>query len=357
MAQNSPNPFVRTRSMCSGQEEDHLTEFVAAALDTCEQFRVAYGNFLLSEYASQRGWGALRIDSMQTQVDYGGNIPDLVLGAFDGQGQHHRIAIEHKIFAKESRRSRRAKDSKGEATEESITGQLERYLNLPEIDGVAYIRVWPQALEASLLQHPKYIRPRAGKGMHFLWWHFYPILKEASQFSPVVAWLREGFELDGLTPPLNHIPPLYVPDNPDQEIANRGEFAKLMELAAARAAEAGWRPNFDRKGAELYFKTNLNSWANHILFSGIGKPSEGRGRQNGLRIWVVPRQGKKAAALERLMPVLDSRSVPRGCELFQLLNGTVELWVALSELLSDADDAISIRERFASLAVAFLECL
>jgi hypothetical protein len=40
MSENSPNPFVRTRSMCSGQEEDHLTEFVAAALDTCEQFRV-----------------------------------------------------------------------------------------------------------------------------------------------------------------------------------------------------------------------------------------------------------------------------------------------------------------------------
>ena len=41
MAPKTPNPFVKTRSMCAGQEEDHLTEFVAAALDACEEFRVA----------------------------------------------------------------------------------------------------------------------------------------------------------------------------------------------------------------------------------------------------------------------------------------------------------------------------
>jgi hypothetical protein len=66
---------------------------------------------------------------------------------------------------------------------------------------------------------------------------------------------------------------------------------------------------------------------------------------------VAPREGKKAAALNRLLPVFESRSLPRGCELFQLSNGTVELWVALSELLSDADDAETIRERFATLAI------
>jgi hypothetical protein len=37
-----------------------------------------YGNFLMSEYAMRRGWRELRIDSVQTQVNYGGNIPDLV---------------------------------------------------------------------------------------------------------------------------------------------------------------------------------------------------------------------------------------------------------------------------------------
>jgi len=295
----------------------------------------------------------LLIDSVQPQIDYGGNIPDLVLGVRDGKGQHHRIVIEHKIFAKESRRSSRVKDRKWEPTEETIVGQLERYLNLPDIDGVAYVRVWPQALDPSVVQHKKYIKPHAGSGMHFLWWHFYPILKETSQFSPVVRWLQEGFELDGLTPPANHIPPRYVPDNPDQEIANRGEFAKLLELATFRAAEAGWRPNFDQHGAELYLRRNPNSWAKHVLFSGIGKPSRGRGRQNGLRVWVAPRQGKEVEALHRLRPVLESANLPKGCEFLQLSSGTIELWVPLSELLSDADDAESIRERFASVAMAF----
>jgi hypothetical protein len=91
--------------MCAGQEEDHLTEFLAAALDTCEQFRIEYGNFLLGGWAEKRGWGSLRIDSVRTQVDYCGNIPDLVLETVDGRGQSHIIAVEHKIFARESRRS------------------------------------------------------------------------------------------------------------------------------------------------------------------------------------------------------------------------------------------------------------
>jgi len=94
-----------------------------------------------------------------------------------------------------------------------------------------------------------------------------------------------------------------------------------------------------------------------LLFSGIGRPKKGRARQPGFRVWVTPRTGEEGAALDRLLPVLESGSLPRGLELFQLPNGTVELWTALSELLSDADDAISTRERFASLAVAFLECL
>jgi hypothetical protein len=212
MPVRSPNPFVGTRSMCRGQEEDYLTEFVAAALDTCERLRVAYCELLLGAHAGRRGWGGLRIESVHTQVTYsgstGGDRPDLVLESLDAKGQRHKIVIEHKIFAKESRRSRRCVDPSGEVTEEEMGGQLARYLSLPDVDGVAYVRVWPQALDQSVVQHEKYIKPLVG--MHFLWRHFYSMLEKTSCFSPVVAWLREGFELDGLTPPLNHIPPFYV---------------------------------------------------------------------------------------------------------------------------------------------------
>jgi hypothetical protein len=72
---------------------------------------------------------------------------------------------------------------------------------------------------------------------------------------------------------------------------------------------------------------------------------------------VTPRAGEEGAALDRLLPVLESSSLPRGLELFQLPNGTVDLWTTFGALLADADDATSIRERFAGLAMAFLECL
>ena len=196
MSPKSPNPFVGTRSMCRGQEEDHLTEFIAGALAACEQLRVAYCELLLGAHAVRYGWGELCIESVHTQVSYssstGGDRPDLVLELLDAKGQRHKIVIEHKIFAKESRRSRRGADPSGEVTEEEVYGQLARYLSLPDVDGVAYVRVWPQALDQSVVQHDKYIRP--SQGMHFLWWHFYPVLKENAPFSPVVAWLREGFE-------------------------------------------------------------------------------------------------------------------------------------------------------------------
>jgi hypothetical protein len=140
-------------------------------------------------------------------------------------------------------------------------------------------------------------------------------------------------------------------------MANRGEFAKLLEFGAVRAAEAGWRPNFDQHGAELYLKKNPNSWAKHVLLIGIGKPSKGRGRQIGLRVWVVPRPGEESAALDRLRPVLKSRALPDGLELFQLANGTVELWVTLSDILAGTGTAEAIRDRFAEVAAVFLEHL
>jgi hypothetical protein len=72
---------------------------------------------------------------------------------------------------------------------------------------------------------------------------------------------------------------------------------------------------------------------------------------------VTPRDSEKTAALRRLLPVLESGSLPRGLELFQMPNGKVELWTTIGALLPDAEDAESIRKCFASVASAFLACL
>lgn len=346
--------------MASSHEEDHLTEFIAAALAVCEAFREAYCMFLLGAYTKRRGWDGIRIESISTQVSYPGadgeDRPDLVLDLLDGNGRPHRVLVEHKIFAKESRRtSRQREGSIGEPADEQMDGQLARYLRLNGVEGVAYVRSWPQALDRHILEQDNYIVPE--QGMHFLWWHFYPILAATAECNPLVEWLREGFELDGRTPPRKDFGPLHFADDPERERAHRGEFAKLLELAAVRAAEAGWRPNFDQHGAELYLRKHPESWADRVLFSGIGKPK--KARQIGFRVWVTPHAGRGAEALDRLHPVLHSTSLPRGLDLYQLpkQGETVELSTTLTALLEGAEDVDSVRKRFADVVGAFLACL
>ncbi len=345
-----PNPFLATRSLCGASEEDHLTEFWAAALDSCPAFREGYARFLLGAHAAKRGWGEVRVESVATQVDFRGSVPDLVLGLAGAGGHTFRVAVEHKIFAKESRSGRSR-----EMNEEGVVGQLSRYLAIPEIDGVAFVRLWPQALDPRVLDHEKYIRPQ--EGMHFLWWHFYPLLDAFADDCPAVRWLREGFARDGLTPPLGTVPSLHVPGDEERERNNRREFAKLMELAAVRAAEAGWRTNFDRHGAELYLRKHPSSWAERVLFSGIGKPKSGARRQPGLRVWVTPRKAEGEGALERMRPAVATPLFRRPPELHRLSNGTVEFWVAFGELLAGAEEPEAIRARFATLAAGVLACL
>ena len=91
MLPRSPNPFVRTRSTCRGHEEDHLTEFLARALDTFEKLRVAYCDFLLNAHLRRHGWGNLHIKSVQLQFTFSiGDRPDLVLELLGGKGELRR---------------------------------------------------------------------------------------------------------------------------------------------------------------------------------------------------------------------------------------------------------------------------
>ena len=354
------NPFVRTRSMCGGHEEDHLTEFIGAALDACPEFRRAYVEVLVQPFALRKGWANPEITAVQTQVNFAGlsgdNRPDLVLELADAEGAAHRVVVEHKIFARESRRAEKRPSASDDAhTEEDVVGQLSRYLQLEGVDGVAYIRLWPQAIDPSVRGHENYIAPAVGN--HFLWWHLYAPLAATATCSPVVEWVREGFELDGWTPPRREIPPLHVAGDRLLEKANRREFGKLMEIAKARADDAGWKANFDQDCAELYLRNHPDSWAKRVLFSAIGQPK--KARQIGFRVWVTPRPGEEHAAIERLSPVLQSASLPKGLQLFALPNqeGTIELSTGLAALLDGANDVEAVRARFADAVGAFLRCL
>jgi len=356
------NPFVRTRSMCGGHEEDHLTEFIGAALDACAEFRRAYVDVLLQPYASRKGWPDPEITAVQTQVNFtgldGDDRPDLVLDVADSEGTAHRIVVEHKIFARESQRAAKGSSGKDDArAEEEVVGQLGRYLRLDGVDGVAYVRLWPQAIDPAVRRHANYIAPEVGN--HFLWWHLYAPLAATASCSPVVEWLREGFELDGWTPPRREIPPLHVAGDRPLEKANRREFGKLMEIAKARADDSGWRATLDQDGVELYLRDHPDSWAKRVLFSAIGRPKKVRARPDGFRVWVTPRAGEERGAIERLAPVLRSASLPKGLQLHVLPDheGTVELYTGLAALLDGADDVEAVRGRFADVVGTFLRCL
>jgi hypothetical protein len=346
--------------MCGSHEEDHLTEFIGAALDACAEFRRAYVDVLLQPYASRKGWTDPEITAVQTQVNFtgldGDDRPDLVLKLADSGGASHQVVVEHKIFARESRRPEKRSGASDDAhAEEEVIGQLSRYLRLEGVDGVAYVRLWPQAIDPAVRGHENYIAP--AEGNHFLWWHLYAPLAATATCSPVVEWLREGFELDGWTPPRREIPSLHVAGDRLLEKANRREFGKLMEIAKARADDAGWQANFDQDCAELYLRNHPDSWAKRVLFSAIGKPK--KARQVGFRVWVTPRPGEEHAAIERLTPVLQSASLPKGLQLFALPNqgGTVELSTGLAALLDGADDVEAVRARFADVVSAFLRCV
>lgn len=354
------NPFVRTRSMCVTHEEDHLTEFIGAALDVCVEFRRAYVDVLLRSYASNKGWTDPEITAVDTQVRFtdlnGDDRPDLVLEVRGSEGAAHRVVVEHKIFARESRRAAKGSSAKDDArVEEEVIGQLGRYLQLDGVEGVAYVRLWPQAIDPAVRRHANYIAPAVGN--NFLWWHLYAPLAATASCSPVVEWLREGFEADGWTPPRREIPPLHVAGDRPREKANRREFGKLMEIAKTRADDAGWKATLEQDGVELYLRDHPSSWAQRVLFSAIGRPK--KARQVGFRVWVTPRASEEHAAIERLTPVLRSASLPKGLQLCALptQGGTVELSTSLPALLEGADDVEAVRTRLADVVSAFLRCL
>lgn len=72
---------------------------------------------------------------------------------------------------------------------------------------------------------------------------------------------------------------------------------------------------------------------------------------------MTPQPGEESSALDRLIPLLESNSLPRGIELFQLPNGTVELWTAFDALLAGTGNADSICDRFENIASMVLKHL
>jgi hypothetical protein len=226
------NLFWQTHSLTQARE-DHLTYFLASALECDAVFRECYQERVLQSLAA--AGVAPRIAHVQTQAVFAEQScrPDLLLILSDGR----RIACEHKLEAPETLL---------ELDSGEIKRQLERYLEL-DIAGVAYFRPHLVTLSQKILQHPRYIRPASQP--HFLWRDLYDSLSRGEHV--VTQWLVDGFRRLGFTPAAPHVGPL-APDETEEVKENQRNFGKLWRSTRALASQ-DWKVETGRR-CELYLR-------------------------------------------------------------------------------------------------------
>ena len=253
------NLFLTTRRLCLDARrsgEDHLTEFVAATLAASQAFREAYVRLTFG-----KRFGEVTLTGIETQVSYQKfrSIPDMRLSLRDAKGKVIRTLVEHKIDAAETTRQI-------EHEEVELIGQLERYLEIPDIECVLYFRRSPKDPSASVLKHSKYVRPTASS--HFLWENLYEALKQCEADSILVSWLREGFEELGFLPPPDGLGDLYHPNLTLREL-NRRALERFLSPARELLVKLGWSKVWtDQKGNELRCEKNPFSPAYRITVTG-----------------------------------------------------------------------------------------
>jgi hypothetical protein len=328
------NLFWSTRALTASRE-DHLTEFIAAALDVSDGFRSAFADHVLSDFAESRKWPAPQIQSVRTQVSFAGTTccPDMILTLSDGR----TIACEHKLDALETMgpgRDRRP--------------QLKRYLDLP-IDGLLYVRTSWNPPVSNVLNHQKYIRPSDRE--HFLWRDFYPLLSHGQHV--LLDWLSEGFERLGFTPPHPSIGNMSGQEKSVNR-ANRRNFAKLWRRARSLARTLGWKVSAGSI-VELYLTGNPASLASWVFIS----PA----KFERFLFRVTPQQGELNVAtmrLQRAVGLLKERAelVQRDVTRKDGKESVVDIITSLHELLgTEPLSAEEIEDRLLGFTEPLLQAI
>jgi hypothetical protein len=276
------NLFWETRRLTQARE-DHLTCFLAAAIETDAAFRRAYEHRVLSSLSVD---GKLpQIEAMETQAEFRAEFcrPDLLLRLTDGR----TVVCEHKLEAAETPLV---------LADGEVKLQLERYLALP-VDAVAYFRPALVSLSGDILAHPKYVRPAAAA--HFLWRDLYEPLVCGEQ--TVCQWLRDGFDRLGFTPPVPHIGELW-PDDSEAVRQNQENFAKLWHSTRSHAGK-NWKVNTGRR-CELYLLPRDVGLASQVYISPLA--------QGGtlLRIRAQTTEAQLAEVRSRIEAVLPALPTP-----------------------------------------------
>ena len=222
------NLFWQTRQL-TALREDHLTYFLAAALEKDAAFRAAYERVVLINAPIGTAAKPAQIASVACQVAFPGadSRADMVLTLADSR----RVLCEHKLDAPEGIVKIIGTDPKR---------QLEKYLRLP-VDAVAYFRPMTCELSSVVQNHAKYLRPN--DLTHFLWDMLYEPLQAGT--TPLSCWLADGFKKLGFTPRVASIGQLW-PDGDPKVKGNQTNFAKFWGRTRMFAS-TNWRITTGRR--------------------------------------------------------------------------------------------------------------
>jgi hypothetical protein len=324
------NLFWQTRGLTQARE-DHLTYFLASALECDTAFRESYQERIFLSLAA--AGVAPRIALIQTQAVFPSCRPDLLLILDDDR----RIACEHKLEAPETL---------FELDSGEVRGQLERYLEL-DIDGVAYFRPHLVTLPQEILQHPRYLRPVSQP--HFLWRDLYDSLSRGEHV--LTQWLLEGFRRLGFTPAAPHVGRL-APDETEDVKENQRNFGKLWHSTGALASR-NWKMNTGRR-CELYLRpltsTELYSQVYVSPLAQMGSL---------LRFRCHTTDAQAGAVCEILRPAVAELPFPSEMTTGRIQNGLsfVDVVVSLYTVLLGADEPEEQERRLFKQIAPLLEAL
>ena len=319
------NLFLQTRKLTK-MREDHLTCFLAAALEADARLAAAYADILLKPIGVVAGSVGVRTVKVQVSEDQG--RPDMELEFSNGLC----VLCEHKIDAGETIKT----DADG-----NVHGQLDRYLRIDRADYVAYFRSSLARPPHSVMEHEKYLAPTRGL---FLWEDIYPAL--AGSETQLAKWLKEGFDELGFGPAAPHVGRLW-PNDDEEVIGNQRNFKKLWYTALDRLAGSYSLEKYGRHGSEIYLKPKSVDEIESVHVSAIAF----KGRI--LRVRVRPTREAADVVGDRLAQLARSRGWRFSSRL--LKNGfVVDVLRPLADVIGDNSDVDLQREGLAKQVATVL---
>ena len=318
------------------RDEDTFTECLATTLAEDPDLRSRFGATLCGDEVDGILVRDARIEVM-TQKNFHGCCVDMVFRLNDEK----EIGVENKLWAPEG------ENQEGER-------QLWRYCQLG-FSRLAFVTGYHASVDEGVLKHTCYLRPRNNRA-HFLWADFHPLIEGTARkkgSSLLARALLEAFSYLGFTPPHPEVRDLRDPD-PDRQLHNRENFAKLWEPTRLGLRKRGWSELMPGSIAELYVKRGI---ARRVDWAWID-PTWGTGV---LRVRLTLRDGIVETEVAEL---LKSQPLPHGGDArvskidvrARKEPGTViEVATPLRQLLGDAPDTESIAQRLAEFVLAVFD--